>query len=148
MKAARSKDLEAVRLLIGTGADVNAKDKQGETALVEAVDCGDLLLFSSEGPGHFKANPRDQHGRTFYQRSLEVVKVLIDRGADVNAKDEKGETTLMYAARSGNLEVVKFLVDKGADVNAKDSNGATALSIASANYRPKTVEYLKAYGAK
>ena len=60
----------------------------------------------------------------------EIFKYFEDKGADVSAKDEFGETVLHMAARSGNLEIFKYLVDKVPDVNAKDKNGETVLHMA------------------
>jgi ankyrin repeat protein len=60
----------------------------------------------------------------------EMVKALIDKGADVNAKDKDGQTALMLAAGGGYTEIVKALIEKGADVNAKNNTGDTALSLA------------------
>ena len=79
--------------------DINAKNKDGETA---------LMLASSEG-------------------HLEIVKLLIEKGADVNVKNEDGKTALTLASRYGHLEVVKYLVENGADVNSKENDGDTAL---------------------
>src|SRR5271157_341453 len=74
--------------------------KQNRTALVKAVEDGDLKM----------------------------VKSLIAKGANVNARDEDGNTALIYAAGEGHLEIVKLLLDKGADVNAKSVDGMTALT--------------------
>ena len=49
----------------------------------------------------------------------EIVQALIDKGADVNAKDKKGATALMLASQKGYKEIVQLLITKGADVNAK-----------------------------
>ena len=61
---------------------------------------------------------------------LEMVKLFMEKGADVNAKNSDGGTVLMFAARGGNLEVVKLLLEKGLDVNAKDKGGRTVLMFA------------------
>jgi ankyrin repeat protein len=58
---------------------------------------------------------------------LAKVKSLIRMGADINAKDENGNTALMMSSLEGHLEIVKFLVSKGADVNETDNNGSTPL---------------------
>ena len=50
-----------------------------------------------------------------------AVEALLDRGADVDAKDIDGRTALMLAIQNGHLDVVKALIAKGADVNAKDN---------------------------
>jgi ankyrin repeat protein len=62
----------------------------------------------------------------------EVVKFLLEKGAEVNAKGTIGGTTaLMVASQNGHAEVVKVLLEKGADVNVKDTTiGTTALWIA------------------
>src|ERR1039457_3059798 len=49
----------------------------------------------------------------------EVVQLLLDRGADVNARDRDGKTALHGASRFGHREVVELLLEKGIDVNAK-----------------------------
>ena len=77
--------------------------------------------------------------------NLEAVKLLLDKGAEVNAKNKDGKTALLVAS---NLEVVKLLLDKGADVNVKDKNGGTALREASWRSDNEMVNLLKAYGAK
>ncbi|MCH5295477.1 MAG: ankyrin repeat domain-containing protein [Treponema sp.] len=92
-----------IDLLIKSGVDINAKDKNGKTLLMHAV---------------YKIN---------------VAEMLIKMGADVNAKANNGYTALMYAAenhRSGE-DMVALLIKSGADVNAKANNGYTALKAAS-----------------
>ena len=59
------------------------------------------------------------------------VKRLIEEGVDINARDNEGHTTLMYAAGYGHTEVAKLLIEEGADINARDNEGTTALLIAS-----------------
>ena len=59
--------------------------------------------------------------------NVETAKCLIEKGAEVNAKDNDGWTPLIMAARSGHIETAKFFVDNGAEVNAKDNDGWTSL---------------------
>lgn len=62
------------------------------------------------------------------ERHWEVVKLLLDKGADVDASDyEAGVTALMMAAGDGNLEMAKLLLDKGAAVNATAIGDETPL---------------------
>lgn len=51
--------------------------------------------------------------------NTDMVKLLIAKGLDVNAKDKYGRTALMCAARGGHAEIMRLLLDSGADVNAK-----------------------------
>ena len=82
------------------------------------------------------------------QGNLADVKRHLQRGADVNAKDNDGYTPLMAAAINGNPDVVKVLMEKGADVNARAEDGNTALELAKVNRHPDVVEFLKQHGAK
>jgi ankyrin repeat protein len=61
--------------------------------------------------------------------SLDVVHLLLDRGADVNAKTKHGWTALMSAGMEGQTEVAKALIAKGADVNARTDTGLTPLML-------------------
>ena len=57
----------------------------------------------------------------------DVIKLLVDSGADINAADNKGCTALMRAAYSGYPELVKFLLDSGADKSKTDYDGNMAI---------------------
>ena len=62
--------------------------------------------------------------------NVEAVKKYLDRDGDMNAKDERGYTPLLYAARFGWKEIAELLIAKGADVNAKVLEGGTTLHLA------------------
>ncbi len=64
-----------------------------------------------EKPALHEAAKKGQNG---------VVEQLLAAGADINAKDDSGETALHCAARAGHSKIVRVLIAKGADVNAKD----------------------------
>jgi ankyrin repeat protein len=69
---------------------------------------------------------------------------LLERGADVNARDHDGETALMMAASGGSPEIVQALLDKGADVNAKfTATGKTALTLAEERGHTLIMELLR-----
>ena len=83
--------------------------------------------------------------------NTEVVKTLITKGADVNAKliegEMKGWTALMAAAGKGHTDTVRALLGAGADLNAKDKESKTALTYAKENDHNEIVQLLKQAGA-
>ena len=74
--------------------------------------------------------------------NVELCKLLIQKGADVNAPQMQQVTALHSAAHRGNLELVQLLVQNGADVNLKMENGDTALSIAQRDSHKEVAVYL------
>ena len=139
-------DLETVKLLLKTRANVNAQDELSLTALHYASKNGHLeavkLLLENGANPNIQANPckqgypddefSDQIGTALIFASskghLEIVKLLLENGADVNAKEEGEDLTALHLASfEGHLEIVKLLLENGADVNAQDKNGKTAL---------------------
>ena len=84
-----------------------------------------------------------------YDGDLPAVQTLLEKGADVNAKDTTdGVTVLWMAAQEGHTEVVKLLLEKGAEVNARANNGFTALGEAKKKGHKDIVQLLEKAGAK
>ncbi|KAK0761671.1 hypothetical protein N5P37_005653 [Trichoderma harzianum] len=76
-----------------------------------------------------------------------VVKLLVEKGADIDAKDGGGRTPLLWATYNGHKAIVELLVEKGADIEAKDNYGRTPLSWAAYNGHKAIVELLVEKGA-
>jgi len=79
---------------------------------------------------------------------MDFLRWAYQNGADVNAKDNDGQTALYWASCSGRAEVVTLLLDAKADVNTKDNNGQTALYWASYYGHAEVVKLLKQHGAQ
>lgn len=105
MRAALAGDVELAKLLLAHGADAHIISKDRETTLMAACGTGFINGY------HRQKSPAER---------LELVKLLVDLGEDVNAADNYGITPLMVAANLGDLEIVKYLVSKGADLAAHD----------------------------
>ncbi len=75
------------------------------------------------------------------------VRLAINFGADVEAKDNGGQTPLHWAARRNHIEIAKLLIELGADVNAKKFDGWTPLHWASWNSHIEIVKFLIEKGA-
>ncbi len=71
-----------------------------------------------------------------------AIKLLIEHGAEIDAKNDRGETPLHLAAFLGNRKNVKALIEKGAEVNAKSNNKAVPLHLACLAGRKGTIEEL------
>jgi ankyrin repeat protein len=76
------------------------------------------------------------------EKKSEIATYLINRGANVNAKDGFGMTSLMWASYNGDVELVKLLLEKGADKNI-EVKGQTALSAAEEKGFTEIIELLK-----
>lgn len=79
---------------------------------------------------------------------MEVVKMLVERGIDVDASSYEGVTPLMYAAQNGDIKIINYLIGKGADVNARPENKVTALMGAVRTEQYEAVDLLLASGAR
>jgi len=124
-----------VRRILGKGADVNAKDSNGYTALHHAAKKNDKKIIKELLDRRADINAKDLAGKTALHYAVEmndkkIIKELLDRGADVNAKDSNGYTAVHTAVYYGYREIVELLLEKGADVNVTDGFGRTPLQIA------------------
>lgn len=132
----RSPDADILRLLLDAGAEVDAVDDTGETALSALVrESASLVRLRS---------PRLAAQVAPFLESLEIslelpertpedlaraVRALAAAGADVNRRNY-GQTPLMEAADAGDLEMVRALLDLGADTGLRDDAGRTAADLA------------------
>ena len=153
--AAMRGDRDAVRTLLRQGADVNAAQGDGMTALHHAAARGDaeltrMLLYAGASVaaatriGHYTALHVASQGGF-----AAVAEALVEAGAPADARTTTtGVTPLHLAAASGSADLVKLLIDHGADVNARDAEwGQTPLIHAAALNRPDAIRVLLARGA-
>jgi ankyrin repeat protein len=130
IEASRTGHFEIVHLLLANGANVNAKDKTGMTALIGASGQISWVLDSAMTSGRLgrkQLKTCDFHHRGHLQGYLDIIKLLLINGADINIKEHSGNTALTYAALTGQLDTTKLLLDNRADINTKTNDGDTIL---------------------
>jgi hypothetical protein len=147
INAVRAGDVAKISALIASGADVNERDRAGQrTALHWAAKSNNRPAMEVLIAAKADANIKDRQGRTplwgGVETDLETVKFLVEKGADVNARDQINSSPLLWAAGFGKPETVAFLLTKGADVKATDDNGWTPLIWAAGLGQPATVDIL------
>ena len=120
-RATEEGDLEEVRRLLESGAYIDAKDRYGQTALMNAAHAG----------------------------NVELVRLLVERGADLDVTAKYNLSALMLALIGRHTEVARLLIEAGADVTLRGSRafqGRTALSLAQDGGFDEIVELLNGRG--
>jgi ankyrin repeat protein len=117
--------VDAVRVLLEAGADVNRTTKLGPP-----------IRWAVSGYQY-----EDK------QRALAILRLLLEAGADVNATDTMGQTPFLLAFREGCRELAEFFLKAGADVNRGDRSGVTALCWACQAKKVEAVRWLLSAGA-
>lgn len=152
MDVAAAGSVEAMTFLIGKGADVNAQNAFGTTALMmSATEAAKVRLLLDHGA---KANIASKQGRTalfvaaMSDPSADIVRLLVAKGADVHAKDAFQNTMLTAAAYGNDVDTIRLVLDAGVDVNAAGVTGVTPLFGASYNGNLAAVRLLLSKGAK
>ena len=121
-------EVDTVKQLIASGAQINVSDSNGDPYLREAVWRGhdEVVRVLASAGADVNAVGSDNNPMLHsaaWRGNAGMVQILVDVGADVDAKDADGDPLLHEAIWRDHRDVVRILVEAGADVNARDSKG-------------------------
>lgn len=166
--AAFNGKLESVKYLVKKGFDVNAKDKitfvhnKSEEELSDRDKLNNeiklllqhytktssvLLINGGSISGAIGCNDVTPLMAASAGKHIEIVKFLVDSGADINAQSAEGFTALFFAALSQSTESADILIEKGTSADARAKDGSSALLFAAANNDMEMVKILVENGA-
>ena len=146
---------QCLNALLDNGADTNATNNKGETALMAAVEHDNAVGAVALLKRGANINARDNNGKTTLMRAVKMsgfaevyvegilpwprvtaLEYLLDKGADPNSKDNEGHTALMVAVYKCNARRGPCSIKGGADVAATDVRGLTAKDQISSSHCP------------
>ena len=141
-------ELKTAKLLIDSGADVDARDKDGNTALMLAtrnnrLEGAELLIGALAD-----INAKNDYGHTALmvaamRNGLEIAKLLINSQADLDLQNKDGNTALMLAIFKNRSGMAKLLIDAGADLNIRNKDDMTALMFAELRKNEEIAKLIK-----
>lgn len=123
-------DIEVVKYLVSRGADVNQKNRDGDTSLHKALSSLSSVLGRERFDDYLAAlGERDRSGsrqesKQCREKIYQIVKYLVSQGADINAKNHRGLTP-MHDAAGVSKECLEYLVSQGGDIHATTDWGRT-----------------------
>ena len=142
-------DWNLVHELLAEGADITAGRKQNAWDVAKIMESEAKLieaLISEKGTEiYIKGTPLLIWA--IEKRHMDIVKFLVEKGADINVQDREGYTALIWAARYGHMDKVRYLVEREANVNVRNNFGYTALLWAAINGEMDKVKFLVEHGA-
>lgn len=151
MYAALYSSADCMKLLLKEGADPNAKNKLGETALMWCSHDMEKtrLLLENHADINIKANT----GNTAFliacvgAEQKEMIKLMLDYGADPLVKNNNGFTSLMFVSQFGDTADARLLLNKSVSINEKNTDLETALFLAIRSTNKEMTGWLLANGA-
>jgi ankyrin repeat protein len=124
MTAARNGDIETIKILMSKGVSINVKDGKGNTILIEAISRNneEMVKFLLENGANVNVRDMWMSKRKSAimlavenYMPIEIIEMMIAKGAELNIKDDDGNTVLLIAVQRNNIAAVKLLVEKGAE---------------------------------
>ena len=151
IEAVEAKNYEGVQQHLKNGEDVNKTNDKGQFPLWNAVWNEDtkmvaLLLKGGADPKQtFKGKDAQSTCLEIAAQEgfLDIVKLLVESGANINIQDKEGDFALGEAAKGGFIEVASYLLANGADVSLKNAEGNNAQQLAKLAGQAKIEELLK-----
>lgn len=148
--AAENGRIILVKTLLEHGADIDTATADGDTALDLAILAGrtevaEVLLAHG---ARLEASALLLKAAAQGVTDRDIVRFLIERGADTEQRNAAGDTPLLIAIRQGNHRLATHLVNMGADVNTQSSDGHSALELARDAGATELVSLLRRQGAR
>lgn len=136
-----------VSVLIGAGANINARDFEGTTPFMVAVASGksNLIELFLQLPIDFKAiNYQNRSALSFVAQTndIQTASLLLEKGLEIDQKATNGYTPLLEAVHANKTEMAKFLIARGANATIRDSKGISAVYPAAKNGNLKLLQLL------
>jgi ankyrin repeat protein len=149
--AAMAGSVEAMKLLLASGADVNARNAMEATPLILAASSAEkiklLLAAGADAKAQSKAGSTALIIAAGRRGMTSAVQALLEAGAEVNHANERGTTALLAAAGNGDLETVRLLLERGAPSDTADKAGVTPLIAAVGTNEPERIRLFVEKGA-
>ncbi len=141
------------KLLSFKEVDVNVREKYRYSALMIAICCYnrtcpeviEILLSNKDINIDYKVNGNSALSLALYYGYIDIAKLLIAQGANINVQDTNGNTPLMLAVKSNNIDLVKLLLEKNADISLKDNEEYDALDWAEYLGFSSIIELISSY---
>lgn len=122
---------EVVKYLLTLGPSLSSRKNDNVEMLRQAAGSGSLDLVKFWMSKNISATEETFYGSPISYASqlgqLDVLKYMIEKGADINKSDSAGQTPLHFAAENGQLKVMRYIIEHGAVVNVSDTSGDTPL---------------------
>lgn len=131
-RAAEGGDYNKVAKLLKAGADVNATGDYANSALAVAAENGHEEIVKLLLENHALVDAREAGGTTplMWASTADIVELLLRAGADINAIDREGRAALHHAAKGSNSEVIQTLLENGAHIDAENNHGFNPVGVA------------------
>ena len=149
-----TKDDTLLKELLRRKPQVNQQSNEGWTALSLACDNGHedyarILLNNNADPNLPRNDGTMPLMMAVNKNSLDIVQMLVKRGAKVNAaRPSDGMTALAFTCLTGNVEIARWLLENSADPNAKLKDGTSLVQLAQAKNNPKILQLISDFAAK
>ena len=133
MYAAQKGHMQIIELMMTYGGDLAISDEFYWLPVHYAAKAGhtNVVKFIAEADGNLSARTYPDGDTLLHLATrVEVVQYLVEKGADIHARNNKAKTPLHSAAENGQSDIISYLINQGADINARDEYGSSALVFA------------------
>ena len=145
--AAENGHVNVVELLLNRGADINYKDKYNYSILLIASKNGNLNLIRLLLERNITVHLDVAFFKACEENWIDIVRMLLDKGVDVNISNHYKNTSLIIVSSQGYIEIANLLLSRGANINHQNTYGKTALMVASLRKNIEMVKFLLNNGA-